>query len=427
MATDDSAWYKRRGYLHFDAPIGVARASKLVKNPKAVSKYAFYPLLRYDVISKKVKRTTRGKLELESKPRPISYAAHADSQIYSYYAHQLSESYEKKLASLELSECVLAFRKLGKSNIEFARDAFTEISNMGRCSAVAIDISKFFDTLNHQHLRKSWCDVLGTDKLPKDHYAVFKSLTKFSFCNRDVIYKALQISPNNPWNGRQRICEVTEFRKRVRESGLITTNKDPFGIPQGTPISALLSNIYMTGFDQQMHTLAKECGGSYRRYCDDMLFIVKRGFEKRVESQADCELKKLGVAINPKKTEVRQFWRYGGIQKGNLPLQYLGFTFDGQRILLRSAALAKFSGRMNKAIRLVSRTLESQLDEGKDVRLRKKKLYERYSHLGNRNFVRYGLRASNKMQSKAIKRQLKPLWGKLNKKLNEFNSRNKIK
>lgn len=420
MAKVEPAWYKRRGYLHFDAPIGVARASKLVKDPKAVSKHAFYPLLRYDVISKKLKRTSGGKLELESKSRPISYAAHADSQIYSFYANQLAEAYERKLASLELSECVLAFRKLRKSNIEFARDAFTEISNMGRCSAVAIDISKFFDTLNHQHLKKSWCDVLVTDQLPNDHYAVFKSLTKFSFCNRDAIYETFQISSNNPWNGRQRICEPAEFRKRVRDFGLITTNKDTFGIPQGTPISALLSNIYMIDFDQQMHALAKECGGSYRRYCDDMLFIVRRGFEAHVEFQANCELTKLGVAINPKKTEVRHFWRYGGVQKANAPLQYLGFTFDGQRILLRSAALAKFSGRMNKAIRLVSRTLESQLDEVEDVRLRKKKLYERYSHLGNRNFVRYGLRAAKKMQSKAIRRQLKPLWGKLNKKLDNF-------
>ncbi|MRJ41635.1 MULTISPECIES: antiviral reverse transcriptase Drt2 [Idiomarina] len=420
MATDDSTWFKRRGYLHFDAPLGVAKATKLVRNTKAVSKHAFYPLLRYEVISKKLKRNADGKLKPEPKVRPISYAAHADSQIYSFYANQLAEAYERKLASLGISECVLAFRKLRKSNIEFARDAFSEISSMGRCSAVAIDISKFFDTINHQHLKRSWCDVIGRGKLPNDHYAVFKSLTKFSFCNRDAVYKTFQISSNNPWNGRQRICEPAEFRKRVRDSGLITTNKDIFGIPQGTPLSALLSNIYMIDFDRQMKALAKECGGSYRRYCDDMLFIVKRGCEARVESQADSELTKLGVVINPKKTEIRHFWRYGGVQTANAPLQYLGFTFDGQRILLRSAALAKFSGRMNKAIRLVSRALENQLDEGEDVRLRKKKLYERYSHLGHRNFIRYGLRAADKMHSKAIKRQLKPLWGKLNKKLDNL-------
>src|SRR5690606_17089470 len=133
MSKDEPAWYKKRGYLHFDAPIGAARAAKLVRNTKAVSKHAFYPLLRYEVISKKLRRSADGKLKPEPKIRPISYAAHADSQIYSFYANQLAEAYERKLASLELSECVLAFRKLRKSNIEFARDAFTEISNMGRC------------------------------------------------------------------------------------------------------------------------------------------------------------------------------------------------------------------------------------------------------------------------------------------------------
>lgn len=420
MVKDEPIWYKRRGYLHFDAPIGVARATKLVKNPKKLAKHAFYPMLRYDVRSKKLKRNSEGKLKSEPKLRPISYAAHADSQIYSFYATQLAEAYEVKLARLGLSECILAFRKLGKSNIEFACDAFNNVRDIGRCSVIAIDISAFFDTLNHQHLKRSWSELLGEEKLPSDHFAVFKSLTKYSFCNRNEVYKAFNISPNNPWNERLRICEITDFRTKIRDNGLIKTNNKSYGIPQGTPISALLSNIYMLSFDQKMQVLAKECGGSYRRYCDDMLFIVKRGCDARVIELADKELSNLGVAINPKKTEVRHFWRYGSVLKASAPLQYLGFTFDGQKILLRSAALAKFSGKMSKAIRLISKTLDSQIGRKGNNRLRKKKLYERYSHLGNRNFIRYGLRAAEEMNSKAIKRQLKPLWGKLNKKLSEL-------
>jgi transcriptional regulator with XRE-family HTH domain len=42
------------------------------------------------------------------------------------------------------------------------------------------------------------------------------------------------------------------------------------------------------------------------------------------------------------------------------------------------------------------------------------KLYEAHSHLGVRNFVTYGYRAANETNSKAIKRQLKPLWKRLN-------------
>lgn len=420
MLKDEPRWFKKRGYLHFDAPIGVKRATKLVKSPQAVSQHAFYPLLRYEVISKKLKRDPVGKLKVESKSRPISYASHTDSQIYSYYANSLAELYENKLTTLGLSECVLAFRKLGKSNIEFARDAFVEISNQGRCSAIALDISNFFNTLDHQHLKNSWCSVLDQEKLPHDHYAIFKSLTRFSFCLRSDVYKAFEISQNNPWHGRRQICDAEQFRSVVRKSGLIMTNQEDRGIPQGTPISALLSNIYMINFDQKMLALAKAYGGSYRRYCDDMLFIVKRSYASVIETDAIRELSDLGVTINPNKTEVRHFWRYAGTQRATAPLQYLGFIFDGQRILLRSAALAKFSGRMNKAIRLVTRTLSAQLKENESASLRKKKLYEQYSHLGHRNFIRYGLRAAETLGSKAIRRQIKPLWGRLNSKLDKL-------
>jgi len=120
-------------------------------------------------------------LKSAPKLRPISYAAHADFQIYSFYSTQLAEAYEVKLARLVLSECILAFRKLGKSNIEFACDAFNNVWDIGRCSVIAIDISAFFDTLNHQHLKRSWSELLGEEKLPSDHFAVFNSLTNIFF------------------------------------------------------------------------------------------------------------------------------------------------------------------------------------------------------------------------------------------------------
>ena len=43
----------------------------------------------------------------------------------------------------------------------------------------------------------------------------------------------------------------------------------------------------------------------------------------------------------------------------------------------------------------------------------KRKLYERYSYIGRRNFITYGHRAADLMRSESIKRQLKPLWGRL--------------
>lgn len=56
---------------------------------------------------------------------------------------------------------------------------------------------------------------------------------------------------------------------------LIKTHQDSKGIPQGTPISALLSNIYMVDFDLKAKEIIDRLGGKYYRYCDDMLFITQ--------------------------------------------------------------------------------------------------------------------------------------------------------
>ena len=149
------------------------------------------------------------------------------------------------MSEFDLRENVLAFRSLEKSNIEFAKDAFDKIQNLGECSAVALDLSGFFDNLDHQILKDRWCKIIGSETLPADHYAVFKSITKYSQVNKDKLYTLLNISHNNPKYSRKKICTSVEFRNIVRKNNLIVTNKTSKGVPQGSPISALLSNIYM--------------------------------------------------------------------------------------------------------------------------------------------------------------------------------------
>jgi hypothetical protein len=56
--------------------------------------------------------------------------------------------------------------------------------------------------------------------------------------------------------------------------GSVSQNKKRKGIFQETPISVLLSNIYMIEFDQLMCRRMTSIGGDYYRYCDDMLYIV---------------------------------------------------------------------------------------------------------------------------------------------------------
>ena len=413
------AWYRSRGYLHFDLPLSYRKAAAIATNPDRVAKHAFYPFLDYTITAEKIaKDEATQKLVSKPKKRPIKYAAHADSHIYAYYSEKLSAAYENELTKRDLGEPVLAFRSLGKSNIDFAKQAFDTISAFGECAVVALDISGFFDNIDHQILKEKWASLLGEPRLPPDHFSVFKSITKWSSVDKGKVYELLGISKHNPKNGRHRICDAETFRTHVRGGGLVQANPDSKGIPQGSPISALLSNIYMLDFDQDVKRMTDYLNGKYYRYCDDMLLIGPLSSKDYVEAEIMAKIAALKIEINPKKTDKRVFTLKRSRLTADKPLQYLGFLFDGQQITIRSAALARYSERMKRAVRRAKRTKikrnRLKIASGRMPKpLFKRKLYEKYSHLGKRNFIRYGLRAAEAMESPAIKRQLKPLWERL--------------
>lgn len=72
--------------------------------------------------------------------------------------------------------------------------------------------------------------------------------------------------------------------KNIRHAGLIVGNQATLarpkrrkGIPQGTPISAALANVYMLHFDKRINDAVKPLKGIYRRYSDDMIVVcIKR-------------------------------------------------------------------------------------------------------------------------------------------------------
>lgn len=298
MILDTKDWYRTRTYLHFDLPINKKKGIRLVTDSELVAKHPFYPLIKYIVKTDKIKfdKINRKIIKSPAKERPISYASHVDSHIYAYYAKVLSYHYEEKIKLHGLSDSILAFRALRKSNIDFALEAFKDIEKFGSCCVVALDVSKFFDTLDHRLLKKEWVDLLCTEKLPDDHFNVYKSLTKYNWVNKEALYSLFGISPNNPKNGRFRVCEPELFRSQVRKNKLIVTNEDNFGIPQGTPISAMLSNIYMFNFDLRMKEFVDSCNGKYYRYCDDMLFIVPLDKKCEIQNLAIQEIKNINLS-----------------------------------------------------------------------------------------------------------------------------------
>ncbi len=155
-------WFKKRNYIHFDNPLSLKNAIKLVTNPEIITKHSFLPFIKDIIFDKKIKKKD-GQIAKNDKDREVFYASHADSHIYSYYSKIISEEYERYLSENNLSDCVLAFLKKpkensdkNKCNIDFAFQTFQEISNLTECIVLVIDITGFFDHLDHDILKKNW-------------------------------------------------------------------------------------------------------------------------------------------------------------------------------------------------------------------------------------------------------------------------------
>jgi RNA-directed DNA polymerase len=99
-------WYKPRSYTHFDLQVSKDYAKSQIENPDNIIKHSFWPFL------KRIQQTPSYKPDLNKtnkKDRPIMYASHIDSHIYSWYTHLLNEQYEDRIKNTALNSSVLAY------------------------------------------------------------------------------------------------------------------------------------------------------------------------------------------------------------------------------------------------------------------------------------------------------------------------------
>lgn len=202
------------------------------------------------------------------KKRPLGIPTAVDRVVQQATAQVLSQIYDESF-----SDNSYGFRP--KRSAHDAIDKVLNYLNEGCEWVIDLDIEKYFDTVNH-------------DKL-------------ISILREKV-------------NDKTTLHLIRSFlRAGVMENGL--TSPTEIGVPQGGPLSPILSNVYLDKFDKEL----EERGLRFVRYADDCdIFVKSEMSANRVMKSVTSWLeRKLFLKVSATKTKVVR------PTKSN----FLGFTF----------------------------------------------------------------------------------------------------
>ena len=189
------------------------------------------------------------------KKRPLGIPTVVDRTVQQMVAQVLSLGYERYF-----SDHSYGFRP-GR-DAQMAIEKALEYLNDGYEWVIDLDIEKYFDTVNH-------------DKL----------IT--------ILRERINDAPT--------LNLIRKFlRAGVLEDGLVSPSEE--GVPQGGPLSPVLSNVYLDKFDKELEMR----GLHFVRYADDCNIFVKsrRSADRVMESVTSWLERKLRLKVNAKKTKV---------------------------------------------------------------------------------------------------------------------------
>lgn len=346
--------WKDIGYKHFDAIVhkkdyysgGKYREDLAI--PKTLKSHKYWPFLRQDKRTRTFRKNNERQLEISEKCRPIMYASHRDSKIMSFYAFLLKRNYEESIKNTALDSSIIGYRHIesssgrGKSNVDFALDIWELIKELDNYTIICLDIKGYFDNMDHAILREKV--VTFSRNIPIDGLkTIIDNVTKYRYVFRN---DAERLLGKNAWANSKRYNEL------IAKAGVIHKNRKRKGIPQGSPISDIFSNIYLYDFDKKViEIIGKFENSFYRRYCDDIIIAVPNNKAHEIYDAICRLIKEYKVEIKTSKTEAfsinASLKQFSDITHELVPnyskhkefLQYLGFDMNLNTFKIRTGTV----------------------------------------------------------------------------------------
>lgn len=324
-------------------------------------KYLFKPFREIEI--SKDKRLSLKEAKIKNKIRILSIANVKDTVVQQVIYESIKEYTEKKFKKIDLVS--YAYRE-GKSAPSAVR-RIQKYIELDYKYVLNMDLSKFFDTINHKLMINDLYNFFG-----KDNKILLNIFKNFLYSYR--------ITPKNLKEAKYKGKKIRPISKIFHNVKVKRERRDQ-GIPQGGVLSGLLANIYLYDFDLWISDiLGEKYDLKYIRYADDFLILLKSN-EKidEIFKEVESQLLKKNLKVHPL-GEKSEF-----IDLNKKSINYVGFEIKINKVKVKKNNEIAFKNKIKLILEEVKELQE--FEEKKSIKVLNDIIRKiNFKILGNRAF-----------------------------------------